>query len=118
MPSAAERAAEMGGRRISHIPCLPAPQLGWARPLRLRDRFPRDSGRHGSLLRPETGDKCIRTQEVQGPRDASGCFDNACQCPGAEDGFCLGGGLGQAVVNVGSALFWRERRESVTYHGI
>src|SRR5215831_20803267 len=98
-----ENSGERWPTHLSHAR-PPAPPLEWARALHLCNRFPCDSGRHGFLLRPETGDKCIRTQNVQGSRDALGCLDNACQCPGGEDGFSLGGSLCQAVVNVGSAL--------------
>src|SRR5881227_3042089 len=112
MPGATERA--LASASVTAMTTSLSTERGQA--LHLRERFPRDSRRHGSLLHPEASDKCIRTQNIQGPRHALGRLDNACQCPGAEDGFCLRGRLRQAVVNVGSALFWRERRETVTYH--
>src|SRR5262245_12347801 len=97
-------------------PYLLALPLGRIKALHLRDRFPRNSGRHRSALSPEAGHKCICTQNVQSPRDASGCLDNPRQCPGGEDSVCFNSGLGQTVVDVASALLWREGREGVTYY--
>ena len=52
------------------MPMAASASTGMARALHVGDCLPRDPGRHGSLLRPEAGDQGIRTQRVQGPRDA------------------------------------------------
>jgi len=59
----------------------------------------------------------MRTEHVQGPRDALGCLDQAGQGPGGEDGFGLGGRLSQAVVNVrGCPETQQQRRAYIKQH--